>query len=142
MDATQGLIDSDADPARAHNPVDRLSNSEDPADIARLQAQARLIAAYKESKWPRRSPSTAELVRHLMDQHGVTRADRSPSWERRAASAKSRGKNALSMAVQRLCARFRVLADFLIPPAKVTGRAPKPARPMADPRTAIRGQRE
>ena len=55
--------------------VDRLWDSEKPADIVRLQAQARLIAAYEESKWPRRRPSTAELIRHLMDQHELTRAE-------------------------------------------------------------------
>ena len=78
MEATLILIDSDAELARARAVVDRLWNSEDPADVARLQAQARLIAAYEESKWPRRPPSTAELIRHLMDQHGLTRADMVP----------------------------------------------------------------
>ena len=48
------------------------------ADVARLQAQARLIAAYEESKWPRRPPSTADLIRHLMEQHGLTNADMVP----------------------------------------------------------------
>jgi HTH-type transcriptional regulator / antitoxin HigA len=67
MDATLIVIDSDAELVRARALVDRLWDSEDPADIARLRAQARLIAAYEESKWPRRPPSTAELIRHLMD---------------------------------------------------------------------------
>ena len=62
MDATLILIDSDAELVRARALVDRLWNSEDPGDIARLQAQARLIAAYEESKWPHRPPSTAELI--------------------------------------------------------------------------------
>jgi HTH-type transcriptional regulator / antitoxin HigA len=78
MDATLIVIDSDAELARARAFVDRLWGSDDPADMARLQAQARLIAAYEESKWPRRPPSTAELIRHLMDQHGLTRADMVP----------------------------------------------------------------
>jgi hypothetical protein len=72
MDATLIVIDSDAELARARALVDRLWESEHPADIARLHAQARLIAAYEESKWPRRPASTAELIRHLMDQHGLT----------------------------------------------------------------------
>ena len=69
MDATLTLIliDSDMELARARKLVDRLWSSDDPADIARLQAQARLIAAYEETKWPRRPPSTADLIRHLMD---------------------------------------------------------------------------
>ena len=74
MDATLILIDGDAELARARALVDRLWQSDDPADIARLAAQARLIAAYEESKWPRRPPSTADLIRHLMDQRGLTRA--------------------------------------------------------------------
>ena len=78
MDATLILIDSDAEFARARALVERLWDSNDPVDIARLQAQARLIAAYEESKWPRRRPSTADLIRHLMDQHGLTRADMVP----------------------------------------------------------------
>ena len=73
MDATLIVIDSDAELGRARALVDRLWDSEKPADIVRLQAQARLIAAYEESKWPRRRPSTAELIRHLMDQHELTR---------------------------------------------------------------------
>src|SRR4029450_3457093 len=78
MDATLILIDSDAELARARGLVDRLGSWNDHADIARLGAQARLIAAYEESKWPRRPPSIADLLRHLMDQHDLTRADLVP----------------------------------------------------------------
>jgi HTH-type transcriptional regulator / antitoxin HigA len=78
MDVTLIVIDSDAELARARALVDRLWESDDPADIIRLQAQARLIAAYEESRWPRRPPTTAELIRHLMDQHSLTRADMVP----------------------------------------------------------------
>ena len=41
MDATLILIDSDAELARARALVDRLWVSDKPADVARLQAQAR-----------------------------------------------------------------------------------------------------
>jgi HTH-type transcriptional regulator / antitoxin HigA len=118
MNATLILIDSDAELARARALVDRLWQSDDRADIARLQAQARLIAAYEEGKWPRRPPSTADLIRHLMDQHGLTRADLeailgTPS----RVSEVLRGKKELSMAmVQRLRARFGMPADLLLPP--------------------------
>ena len=129
MDATLIVIDSDAELARARALVDRLWDSENRADIARLQAQARLIAAYEETKWPRRPPSTPELIRHLMDQHGLTRADMVPIL-----GAPSRvsevlaGKKELSMAmVQRLRARFRVPADVLIPPPKPAKRTTKRA---------------
>jgi HTH-type transcriptional regulator / antitoxin HigA len=114
---------------RARVLVDRLWNSEDPADVARLQAQARLIAAYEEGKWPRRRPSTAELIRHLMDQHGLTRADLVPILGTPSrVSEVLRGKKELSMAmVQRVRARFRVPADLLIPPPRQARRATKRA---------------
>ncbi|HXY59925.1 MAG TPA: helix-turn-helix domain-containing protein [Methylocystis sp.] len=129
MDATLILIDSDAELARARALVDRLWSSEDPADVARLQAQARLIAAYEESKWPRRPPSTAELIRHIMDQHGLTRADMAPILGTPSrVSEVLQGKKELSMAmVQRLRARFQVPADLLIPQPKPARRATKRA---------------
>jgi HTH-type transcriptional regulator/antitoxin HigA len=73
MDATLVLIDSEAELLRARALVDQLWNSNDPADVARLEAQARLIAAYEEMKWPRRPPSVADLIRHLMYQHVLER---------------------------------------------------------------------
>ena len=123
METTLIVIDNDAELARARALVEELWKSDNPADIARLQAQARLIAAFEESKWPRRAPSTAELIRHLMDQHGLTRADMVPILGTASrVSEVLRGKKGLSMTmVQRLRARFRVPADLLIPP-------PKPAR--------------
>jgi HTH-type transcriptional regulator/antitoxin HigA len=129
MDATLIVIDSDAELVRARALVDRLWDSEDRADIARLQAQARLIAAYEESRWPRRPPSTAELIRHLMDQHALTRADMVPLLGTPSrVSEVLRGKKELSMAmVQRLRARFRVPADLLIPPPKEARRGAKRA---------------
>jgi HTH-type transcriptional regulator/antitoxin HigA len=124
MDATLIVIDSDAELARARTLVDRLMASDDPADLARLQAQARLIAAYEETKWPRRPPGTAEMVRYLMDQHGLTRADLVPILGTPSrVSEVLRGKKGLSMTmVQRLRARFRVPADLLLPPPKMPGR--------------------
>ncbi len=100
--------------------VDRLWDSNDPTDIVRLEAQARLISAYEERNWPRRPPSIADLIRHLMDQHGLTRADMVPILGTPSrVSEVLRGKKGLSMAmVQRLRARFRVPADLLLPPPK------------------------
>jgi HTH-type transcriptional regulator/antitoxin HigA len=129
MDATLILIDSDTELDRARALVDRLWDSSDPADLARLEAQARLIAAYEERKWPRRPPSTADMIRYLMDQHGLTRADMVPILGTPSrVSEVLRGKKTLSMAmVQRLRARFRVPADLLIPPPKRARRAAKRA---------------
>ena len=124
MDAILIVIDSDAELVRARALVDRLMASSEPADHARLEAQARLIAAYEESKWPRRSPGTAEIVRYLMDQHGLTRADLVPILGTPSrVSEVLRGKKGLSMTmVQRMRARFRVPAELLLPPPKVSGR--------------------
>src|SRR6266849_7315082 len=120
MDATLILIDSDAELARARALVDRLWESDEPADVARLQAQARLIAVYEEAKWPRRPPSTADLIRHLMDQHDLTRADMVPILGTASrVSEVLRGKKGLSMAmVQRLRTRFQIPADLLLPPVR------------------------
>ena len=120
MDATLILIDGDAELLRARALVDELWISNDPADVGRLSAQARLIAAYEEEKWPRRPPKVADLIRHLIDQHGLTRADLIPLLGTPSrVSEVLRGKKELSMAmVQRLRARFRVPADLLLPPPK------------------------
>jgi HTH-type transcriptional regulator/antitoxin HigA len=120
MDATLILIDSAAELGRARALVERLWDSSNPADIARLAAQARLIEAYEDNKWPRRPASTAELIRHLMDQHGLSRADMTPILGTPSrVSEVLRGKKGLSMAmVQRLRARFHIPADLLLPPVK------------------------
>lgn len=119
MEATLIVIDSDAELARARALVDRLMASDKPADVARLTAQARLIAAYEEEKWLPRSPGPAEVIRYLMDQHGLTRADLVPllgSAERVDDILRGRRQLTLAM-VQRLRTRFHVPADLLLAPA-------------------------
>jgi HTH-type transcriptional regulator/antitoxin HigA len=54
MDATLVVIDNAAELVRDRALVDQLWDSDKPADAARLAAQARLMAAYEESQWPRR----------------------------------------------------------------------------------------
>jgi HTH-type transcriptional regulator/antitoxin HigA len=117
MDATLIVIDSESELARARALVDRLMGSDDSSDVARLEAQARLIAAYEEQKWPRRRPSTAELIAYLMDQHGMTRADLVPILGTPSrVSEVLRGKKELSLTmVQRVRACFGVPADLLLP---------------------------
>jgi HTH-type transcriptional regulator/antitoxin HigA len=124
MDVNLIVIDSEAELARARALVDQLMASDKPADVARLAAQASLIAVYEEARWPRRPPGTVAIVRYLMDQHGLTRADMVPilGTASRVSEVLS-GKKGLSMTmVQRLRARFTVPADVLLPPVK---RAPK-----------------
>jgi len=133
MDATLIVIDSDAELVRARKLVDRLMSSNDPADIARLSAQARLIAAYEDGKWPRRTPKASDVIRYLMEHHGLTRADMIPilGTESRVSEILS-GKKGLSMTmVQRLRARFRVPADLLLPLAQKAPRRRKAKRVAA-----------
>lgn len=129
MDATLIVIDSNAELARARALVDKLMTSDKPADIWRLEAQARLIAAYEDTNWPRRTPSPADIVRYLMDQHGLTRADLVPILGTPSrVSEVLQGKKGLSMTmIQRLRARFRVPAELLLPPPKAPRRPPKRA---------------
>ena len=127
MDATVILIENDAELVRAQALVERLWGSNDAANVRRLEAQARLIAAYEERRWPRRRPRIADVIRHLMEQHGLTRADMVPILGTPSrVSEVLRGKKGLSLSmVQRLRARFRVPADLLLPPIK---NAPMKAR--------------
>lgn len=127
MDANLIIIDSDAELARARALLDGLMGSEDPADTARLAAQARLVAAYEQEKWPARRPKTAAVLRYLMDQHGLKRADLIPLIGSAARLDELlRGRKELSLTmVQRLRARFRVPADLLLPPVTPSRRTSK-----------------
>jgi HTH-type transcriptional regulator / antitoxin HigA len=131
MDATLIVIDSDDELARARALTDRLMDSDDPADIARLRAQARLIVAYEQENWPPRQPKTAEVIRYLMDQHGLTRADLAPLFGGVSRVGDIlRGQKGLTLGmVQRLRARFNIPADLLLPP-------PNPDRRRAVKRAA------
>jgi HTH-type transcriptional regulator/antitoxin HigA len=132
MDATLIVVDSDAELARALKFLDRMMGSDDRAIAAQVAAQARLIADYEETKWPTRAPRTADMIRYLMDQHGLSRADMVPilGTMSRVSEVLS-GKKQLSMTmVQRLRARFGVPADALLPPvkqAKARGRTKRKA---------------
>ena len=114
MKATLFVIENDADHAQALALVDKLMGSRDPADLARMTAQARLIEAYERVRWPRRAPSLPELLAYLMDQHGLSRADLVPllgSLSR--VSEVMSGKRELSMTmVRKLRERFHISADL------------------------------
>jgi HTH-type transcriptional regulator/antitoxin HigA len=117
MDATLIVIDSDAELERALKFLDRMMVANDPANAARIAAQARLIEAYEQTKWPSRMPRTADIIRYLMDQHGLTRADMAPILGTMSRVSEVSGKKGLSVTmVQRLRARFGVPADLLLPP--------------------------
>ena len=70
MDANLILIDDDTELARARALVETLWDSEAPADVAPWRAQALLIAAYEESRWPSWPPKPR---RTHPPSHGSTR---------------------------------------------------------------------
>lgn len=117
MKATLIIIENDADHAEAKALVQELMASKDPADLARMTAQARLVEAYERTRWPRRSPSVAALLVYLMEQHGLSRADLAPLLGTPSrVSEVLNGKRELSMSmVRKLRERFRISADLLIP---------------------------
>jgi len=78
MKATLFVIENDTDHTQAKALIEQLMGSKDPADQARMAAQARLIDAYELARWPRRAPSLPDLLTYLMDQHGLSRADLVP----------------------------------------------------------------
>jgi HTH-type transcriptional regulator/antitoxin HigA len=75
MKTTLIVIQNDADHAQAKALVEELMNSQDPADQARMVAQARLTESYERTRWPRRAPLLSDLLTYLMDQHGLSRGD-------------------------------------------------------------------
>jgi len=125
MKATLFVIENDADHAQAKALIEKLMGSSDPADQARMTAQARLIEAYENARWPRRAPSLPDLLTYLMDQHGLSRADLVPLLGTPSrVSEVLTGKRELSMSmVRRLRDRFQISADLLISPVRRRGLA-------------------
>ena len=117
MKATLFVIENDVDHSQAKTLIERLMGSNDPADLARMTAQARLIEAYERARWPRRAPSLPDLLTYLMDQHGLSRADLVPLLGTPSrVSEVMNGKRDLSMSmVRKLRDRFHIPADLLIP---------------------------
>ena len=127
MKTTLIVIQNDADHAEAMALIEKLMGSDEPSDRARLLAQARLVEAYERSRWPRRSAELPEILRYLIEQHGLTRADLVPilGTPSRVSEVLS-GKRELSMTmVRRLRERFHISADLLIPRAERISRARK-----------------
>jgi len=114
------VIQKDADHAEAKALIERLIGSDDPADRARMTAQARLIEEDECARWPRRTPTLPDLLSYLMDQHGLSRADLVPLLgTANRVSEVLNGKRGLSMTmVRKLHDRFHVSADLLISPQK------------------------
>jgi HTH-type transcriptional regulator / antitoxin HigA len=116
MKTTLIVIQNEADHADAKRLVEKLMGSGDPQDGARMVAQDRLVEAYERAQWPRTAPALPVLLRHLMDQHGLSRADLVPLLGTSSrVSEVLNGKRDLSMTmVRRLRERFNVSADLLV----------------------------
>jgi HTH-type transcriptional regulator/antitoxin HigA len=124
MKATLILIENDADHAQAKASVDKLMHSDNPADDAKIAAQARLIEAYERNRWPQKTPELSEVLTYLLDQNDLARADLVPllGTPSRVSEVLS-GKRELSITmIQRLRERFHVPADVLIPSVNTTSR--------------------
>jgi HTH-type transcriptional regulator / antitoxin HigA len=65
------MIENDSDHFHAKALIERLMESNDPTDQARMAAQARLVEAYERARWPRRTPTLSDLLSYLADQHGL-----------------------------------------------------------------------
>lgn len=125
MKATLFVVENDADLTQAKALIEKLMGSNDPKDLARMTAQARLIEAYERARWPRRAPSLPDLLTYLMDQHGLSRADLVPLLGTPSrVSEVLTGKRELSMSmVRKLRGRFQISADLLISPIRRRGLA-------------------
>ena len=125
MKATLIIIQNEADHAEAKALIERLMDSSDPAELARMAAQARLIEAYERSRWPRRTATVREILTYLMDQHDLTRADLIPLLGTASrVSEVLNGKRELSMSmIRKVRERFHIPADLLIPRAHPRGMA-------------------
>jgi HTH-type transcriptional regulator/antitoxin HigA len=146
MDAKLIVIENDEELARAQALVSRLMDATAPSDLARLEAQARLVEAYERKKWPRRTPRVADILTYLLDQHGMTRTQLVPllGTASRVSEVLS-GKIGLSLAmIRRLRARFAISADVLIPkeaPRRPRPRAAKKRRTAGSHRALARRQK-
>jgi HTH-type transcriptional regulator / antitoxin HigA len=110
------VIESGRDLAAARARVAALGASRKRADIARLHAQALLLQAYETARWPRRTPSAADLLRYAMEQHGLSPADLAPLLGTRSrVSEILNGKRPLTLPmIRRLHQRLGIPAELLI----------------------------
>jgi HTH-type transcriptional regulator / antitoxin HigA len=116
MDATLIIVDGDGELARANAVVAALWNSSDPYDLARLDAQARLISAYERRKWPTPATTIRDVLAHLIDQHDVRRAEMAKlvGGASRFREVMAGRKSLGFAAVKRLRARFGISADVFV----------------------------
>ena len=74
MKVTVVAIESERDYARAKRLASGLMRARRKADVARLRAQAALIAAWEARRFPRRPPDPIDAVKFRLEQMGLGQA--------------------------------------------------------------------
>jgi HTH-type transcriptional regulator / antitoxin HigA len=111
-------IENEHDLAEVHAIIARLGSSVDPADIARLRAQALVLEAYEAEHWPVKAASPADILTYVMDQHDLSPGDLRPVFGDGVHARVSEilaGKKGFSLPqVRRMRELYGVPADLLI----------------------------
>jgi HTH-type transcriptional regulator/antitoxin HigA len=117
MQTSVVTIETESDLKEAQALVSQLMDSTDPADRARLRAQAIILQDYEAKRWPIAPASVADIIQYLMEQHDLTQADMAPILGTRSrVSEVLNGRRPLSMSmIRKLRSTFHVSADALIP---------------------------
>lgn len=110
------VIENEKDLKVARALIASLGTSRKAGDIARLRAQALLLKAYEDTRWPAQPVGPGELIRYAMDQHGLAPADMTPILGTRSrVSEVLNGRRPLTVAmIRRLHERLGLPADLLI----------------------------
>jgi HTH-type transcriptional regulator / antitoxin HigA len=118
-------VENDRDLAEAQAIIAQLGASEDPADAARLRAQALILEAYEAERWPVEAATPAEILAYIMEQHDLSPNDLRPVLGGGANARASEilgGKKGFSLPqIRRMKTIYGVSADLLIAePSPVT----------------------
>ena len=110
------VIENERDLRTARALIASLANARKATDIARLRAQALLLKAYEEARWPMKPMPPTELIRYAMEQHGLRPADMVPILGTRSrVSEVLNGKRPLTLnMIRRLREHLGLPADLLI----------------------------
>ncbi len=111
-------IENERDLAEAQAIISHLGASEDPADAARLRAQALILEAYEAEHWPVKVATPAEILAYIMEQYDLSPNDlRSVLGDGANARASEilGGKKGFSLPqIRRMKSVYGVSADLLI----------------------------
>lgn len=120
------VIENEADYRAALDRVHRLMDAETPEEVARLRAQALLVAAWEQQISPPVPPDPVEAIRFRMEQLGLGPRDLVGAFGTRSrVSEILSGKRKLTLPmIRRLHERLGIPAEVLIRESKVGARGP------------------